>query len=485
MESDEQKPPWKSVDFCPSKHYPVDLTYIPWQDSNVDLLLQAWKDKIALYERYHIWELAKKMANPYECIYTQDDKNFHPSLCMYKPLSRSFYKMIEILSVMQFFETLPKNLAKIRSAHVAEGPGGFIEAFLERAEKHKKIVSSATAMTLKPTDNHTPGWRRANSFLQKHKEVVLHYGIDGTGDMYQKGNQESFIQSVKTGVHLFTADGGFDFSTDYLMQEKRIYHLLICSAIIGLQSLTSGGAFVLKFFDIYGKPTQILISLISSCFKDWCIYKPATSRPCNSERYLLCRGFKNVSKDLLATLTEMETQSLREIYPTDLQPSTPFEKNIKAIVELQKKSLSLAESYIENPVQWKTDFHAHFQKSVNWCSLFQMPALQKQPIAIAVQAVASQMSARVSALRSRMLDAEKDRPLPSCPASTTSFVDYSCDTPPYQLQSQINEDNREQIQEGVLLLPLQTDLQLCTPHIDEPSHEHTLPSLSLKMCVDA
>lgn len=446
METDEQKPPWKSVGFCPSTRTTAEFTYAAWPDTQTDITLQAWKEKIAVYEKYHIWELAKKMANPYECIYTQDDKNFHPSLCMYRPLSRSFYKMIEILSVMKFFESLPKTTQKLRSAHVAEGPGGFIEAFLERAEKHHKLVTSF-AMTLKPTDNHTPGWRRATGFLQKHKEVTLHYGIDGTGDMYQKGNQESFIQSLKTGVHLFTADGGFDFSTDYLMQEKRIFHLLVCSALIGLQSLLPGGAFVLKFFDIYAKPTQILISLISSCFKDWCLYKPATSRPCNSERYLLCRGFKSLPDHLLKTLTEIETQSLRDLYPTDLTYMKQFDTNISEIVELQKKSLSYAENYIKNPNQWKSDFQDHFQKSWQWCSLFQMPALQKQPITVAVQAVVSQMFARVAVQQSRMLDAETNPLPPSCLTSTALSVVSSHDIPLYQLHTQTDAGNHEQIQE--------------------------------------
>jgi hypothetical protein len=48
--------------------------------------------------------------------------------------------MIEILSVLQFFDRLPKTTQKVRSAHVAEGPGGFIEAFFERAERNKKII---------------------------------------------------------------------------------------------------------------------------------------------------------------------------------------------------------------------------------------------------------------------------------------------------------------------------------------------------------
>ena len=415
METDEQKPPWKSVDFCTTTCDLTTILHASWPEITVDSALQKWKEKIALYEKYHIWELAKKMANPYECIYTQDDKHFHPSLCIYRPLSRSFYKMIEILSVLQFFETLPKTTTKLRSAHVAEGPGGFIEAFIERATKHNKIVTS-TAMTLKPTDNHTPGWRRATGFLQRHKEVVLHCGIDGTGDMYQKGNQESFIQAVKPGVHLFTADGGFDFSSDYLIQEKRIYHLLVCSALIGLQSLLPGGAFVLKFFDVSAQPTQILILLIGSCFKNWTLYKPSTSRPCNSERYLICRGFRSLPKDVLSMLTEIETHSLRELYPScSTLDTTRIDTNIGEVIKLQKTALSCAEAYIQNPKKWETDFQSHFQRSISWCSTFQMPALQKQPITAAVQAVVSQMSLRVALLQSQKPGVETDLPLPSCP----------------------------------------------------------------------
>jgi 23S rRNA U2552 (ribose-2'-O)-methylase RlmE/FtsJ len=444
MESDEQKPPWKSVSFC-SNVQQLDPVFGPWPEITVDPALQNSKDKIALYEKYHVWELAKKMANPYECIYTQDDSHFHPSLCLYKPLSRSFYKMIEILSVLEFFGKLPKTTMKLRTAHVAEGPGGFIEAFLERAEKYGKKVTSAVAMTLKPTDNHTPGWRRASNFLQRHKEVILHYGIDGTGDIYQKGNQDSFIDAVKPGVHLFTADGGFDFSTDYLMQEKRIYHLLVCSALTGLQCLLPGGAFVLKFFDIYAKPTQTLISIIISCFQKWTLYKPATSRPCNSERYLLCYGFRSLSPSTLALLTEIETQSLRDLYPSS--ETSIFEENIQKIVKIQKAALTDAEMYIQNPLKWKDDFNLHFRQSITWCSEFNMPATQRQPITAAVQAVVSQMSARVAVLQSRKPDVEISHPLPCGLEVSTLSVDSSCDTPLCPLPNQTDEGSHVQIQE--------------------------------------
>lgn len=454
METDEQKPPWKCVGFFSNINKPqLPTEYGPWPPEALerDPDLQRWKNQIAIYEKAHIWELAKKMANPYECIYTQDDSHFHPSICMYKPLSRSFYKMIEILSVLQFFERLPKTTHKLRTAHVAEGPGGFIEAFFERAEKNKKLITATTAMTLKPTDSQTPGWRRATSFLQKHREITLHYGTDGTGDMYKKENQESFIQTCKPGVHIFTADGGFDFSTDYLLQEKSIYHLLVCSSLIGLQCLVPGGSFVLKFFDIYAKPTQLLISLIRSCFQGWVLYKPATSRPCNSERYLLCRGFRGLPKEVLSALTLLESQSAKGLYPivSQLDDKELFETNIQQIVNLQKAALSDADLYIKDPVLWKSDFRSHFRRSLDWCTTFQMPALQKQPITVAVEAVASQMSARAAALQSRRLGAETGHPPPSDPAWQASSVDCSCDIPPCQSPPQTVSDSHEQTQGAV------------------------------------
>ena len=421
METDEQKPPWRHVDFCSSKQFkfPSLFLFRSWENTIEDNELDTMKKNIEKYEEAHIWELAKKMANPYECIYTQDDSHFHPSLCIYRPLSRSFYKMIEMLKVAKFFEELPKTTQKIRSAHVAEGPGGFIQAFLELAEKNKKTVSSATAITLKPRDSHTPGWRRASSFLQKHPEIILHYGVDESGDIYQKGNQESFIKAVKPGVHFFTADGGFDFSKDYSLQERKIYHLLLCSIQIGIRSLLPGGTFILKIFDIYSHSTQVLISLVSCFFKEWILYKPVTSRPCNSERYLICKGFRSqIPTELFDFFDILEKNSLHGLYPFDENFLTEkekltFSKSIEQLTKLQKESLQRAEQYIQNPSAWQNDFQQYFQKSLQWCHAFHMPSIQKQPIDSAVTAVVSQMSAKVAHLQLQKPDAEKENPHPS------------------------------------------------------------------------
>jgi cap2 methyltransferase len=419
----EEGPPWQRTRFFQTipASPPHLFTFVPWRDPPINEDLSAYKKTIAEYEAAHIWELAKKMANPYELIHTQDDSHFHPSLCIYRPLSRSYFKMIEMLGVLKFYEIIPKTQNKIRSAHVAEGPGGFIEALLETAEHQKKQVQIALAMTLKPTNNSVPGWRRASVFLQRHPEIKLHYGADNTGDIYVKENQTSFIEKAKPGVQLFTADGGFDFSIDYSVQEKRVFQLLLCSSLIGLQCLSTNGCFVLKFFDILSEHTQILIVLLGRCFREWNLYKPATSRPCNSERYFLGKGFRGLRPEILELLLKMEEQSLKGFYPVSEDFITPAEneyiiKHIEGLAITQKESLKKAIAYIHTPSLWEASVRQYFTASHAWCVRFHVPVLQKVVNLTAVAAVVSQMSARAAALQLPKPDAETDLPLPSCPA---------------------------------------------------------------------
>ena len=381
MEPITEKPPWVGLVFqLPAALQPQkQLTWTPtWKEKEHDDL-NLLKQKITPYEENHTWEKVKKLSNPYELVYTNEAPHFPPSLALQKPLSRSYFKMIEMLEISQFFDRIPKTLQSLRSAHVAEGPGGFIEAFLDRAETNRKKVTKAFGMTLKPNGSNIPGWRRAHTFLQKHPEIIIHYGKDGTGDIYKAPNQESFIELCNPKVNLYTADGGFDFSQDYSTQEKDVYPLLISSALIGLQCLQSEGLFVMKLFDIFGEPTHFLIRQITYCFKDWILYKPATSRPCNSERYLICRGFKRCIPDVLQVLVSMET-SIRERgeYPTTEsinwtdEERAYLETHLKTFTEHQTKIILDSFQLIENNLSifsWNKHIHA----AQKWCGSFRIP----------------------------------------------------------------------------------------------------------------
>lgn len=363
----------------------LSFSYGKWKAEECPQLLAA-KEKIAPLEVSRRWELIKKMVNPYEIVYTQEDPHFHPSLSLLKPLSRSYFKLVEILYAMEFFEKMAKTKVKLRTAHIAEGPGGFIQAVFDVAERYNKSVQISTAMTLKATDARVPGWKKAAFFLQQHKEVRLHYGADGTGNAYILENQDSFIGLTKPGVDLFTADGGFDFSINYAEQEEKVFHLLCSSASIGLQSLSTEGCIVLKLFDTFAEPTQILILLLARCFREWCLYKPCMSRPCNSERYFLGRGYRGVPKEILQTIKTIELYSQEGLYPSGLlEFATPEEleylnKDKEQSIRSQLAALEKAMEYRDNPIDWyEYQLPLDFQTSLNWCNKYRIPTNQKHP----------------------------------------------------------------------------------------------------------
>lgn len=360
----------------------------PWDASGCPAL-EAAKEKIAPLEASRRWELIKKMVNPYELVYTHEDTHFHPSLALLKPLSRSYFKMLELLGVLEYFERLPKNTVKLRTAHVAEGPGGFIQAFLDLAERNKRQVGQCTAMTLKPTDSHVPGWRRAAAYLHHHREIKLHYGADGTGDVYQIGNQDSFCTTAGPGVSLFTADGGFDFSLDYSIQEQRVFHLLLCSASIGIRVLARDGCMILKFFDMFSESTQALAILLGRCFREWQLYKPALSRPCNSERYFLGRGFKGCTPAIQRVLLHLQRESLNGRYPTAIA-SIALPEEISYLqtysarnTQEQLTALQRAEQYAAHPEEWYTNqLPKDFEVSQKWCQRYRIPTRFTKPVSV-------------------------------------------------------------------------------------------------------
>jgi len=364
------------------------LSFSPWVDKTPQALIDL-KERIEPLEASGQLELLKKMVNPYEIVYTHDHPAFHPSLAVIKPLSRSYFKMLEILEVLSFYERIPKQIQKFRTAHIAEGPGGFIQAIVDTVERHNKIHAVATAMTLKPVDSRVPGWRRATAFLQRHRHVKLHYGQDATGDIYSLENQASFVEAVSPGVALFTADGGFDFSVNYQIQEQRVFHLLVCSALTAVQSLSADGSLVLKVFDTYSPATKTLLAILSRFFKEWCLYKPCLSRPCNSERYFLGRGFRSCTADRLRPLKEIFLKSTEGLFPeaamTD-DEATYIAAQDNISTELQIKALTQALMYASHPETWYTNqLPKDFATSLAWCHKYRVPTQRIAPISLTYQ----------------------------------------------------------------------------------------------------
>ena len=92
-------------------------------------------------------------------------------------------------------------------------------------------------------------------------------------------------------MDFITADGGFDFSTDFNNQEINMAPLLYGQIVFALCMQKKGGSFVLKIFDCFMKHTIELLMLLSSMYEEVYITKPNTSRSANSEKYIVCKRY--------------------------------------------------------------------------------------------------------------------------------------------------------------------------------------------------
>ena len=241
------------------------------------------KKQIDKHERE--WDIYKKYTNPYE--YINSIVPFKKkSIAKHKPLSRSYFKMIEIMNTFN----IDFSMKPIQSFHLAEGPGGFIEALLHtRNNKNDKYIG----MTLIDNNNdpNIPAWKKSNDFLNKNPNVVIETGIDNTGNILSLDNFLYCKNKYSSSMDIITGDGGFDFSLDFNNQEISIARLLFAQICFAVTMQKKNGIFILKIFDCFMEHSVDLLYILSSFYDKVYIIKPQTSRYANSEKYIVCRDF--------------------------------------------------------------------------------------------------------------------------------------------------------------------------------------------------
>jgi len=261
----------------------------------VSLTLNSYLNNVKkqIDENYDNWDFMKRYTNPYEFIHTVIP-NTKLSVSKMKPLSRSFYKMVEMVNMFRLFNDFDEN--PINTFHLAEGPGGFIEATLHL---RKNSSDKYYGMTLMDDDPNVPGWKKSNHFLETHKNVEIERGVTGTGNLMEVDNLTYCNEKYKNSMNIITADGGFDFSIDFNQQEILATNLLLAQVSFAISMQKVGGHFILKIFDIFTKTTCDIMYLLSSLYKQVYIVKPNTSRLANSEKYIVCKGFKQYPEKLI------------------------------------------------------------------------------------------------------------------------------------------------------------------------------------------
>jgi 23S rRNA U2552 (ribose-2'-O)-methylase RlmE/FtsJ len=267
-------------------------------------------------------------------------------------LSRGFYKLWELLFMFDLIDITKENFV---SAHLAEGPGSFIQATMFFRDMFCKKGSSKNdkfyAITIHPEDTkgHVPELEK--NFIdfyaeEKPRRFFQHITYDkkqiggdltkDNGDLMNPNTLNNFYgganSTVKEKVDFITADGGFEWVNENI-QEQEYFKLLFSQIIFAVNMQKKGGSFVCKFFETFTTTSFKFVSILNSLYDKVFMVKPLTSRQSNSEKYAVCIGFKflesdTLLKNIIKTLNNMhnEIYENKELNIVDIFPYYNFSK---------------------------------------------------------------------------------------------------------------------------------------------------------------
>ncbi len=271
------------------------------------------------------------IVNPFEQSINDypDDIEHYADTFLNKPhiLSRAFYKMWEILYT---FDIASKD--KMTMAGIAEGPGSFIQAFVEFREKYYNATNDKVyGLTIINDSSININRNMVESINKRYNNMIEVIKSDKQQSKSKKPVNEidGDITNIKTikylkdhinnKVDLVTADGGFEWKNENY-QEQEAYILILGEIISALNIQANGGSFVLKIFETFTPITIKLIYILESFYEEMYVYKPFFSRATNSEKYIICKGFKGADvekiKFLEDTLVKCKTDKfINEMFP--------------------------------------------------------------------------------------------------------------------------------------------------------------------------
>jgi 23S rRNA U2552 (ribose-2'-O)-methylase RlmE/FtsJ len=359
----------------------------PIISSSLAFYLSDIKQQIVRYESE--WDIYKRYTNPYEYIHTVVPHK-RKAVAKHKPLSRSYFKMIELV---HFFRILDPYTTKqygthskpISSFHLAEGPGGFIEALVNmRANKQDHYVGMTILDDAK--DSNIPAWKKSQHFLRENPNVAVETGYDKTGDILVLENFDYCVAKYGSSMDIITGDGGFDFSVDFNQQESQIVRLLFAQTAYAISMQKRGGTFILKIFDCFSRASLDILAILSSFYDKVYLTKPQTSRYANSEKYVVCKGFlrndpyKYVPHFRSAFVCMMQNPNAPIAhflkFPNSLYFCTRIEEFNAIFGQQQIENIHYTLSLIDNRhnhEKIETLIKTNSQHSINWCMKHNIP----------------------------------------------------------------------------------------------------------------
>lgn len=328
-----------------------------------------------------IWKKVRWYINPFDFT------------VKYPIINRAFYKYWEIVNNTNLFDEFHQDDIVL---HCAEAPGGFIQGtnmilqqLVTVPEKRKPEVDEEGFTTISKRkerrskhniftislNKDLPQYKSYNLPSYNHeiqtRNLCITYGKDNTGDINNWENIHHITKLTKgKKVYLITGDGGFDEGNDFNHKEQLHYNLIFSEMYAAILHQQQGGHFILKIFDIFTETSLDFLFLLKLCYESIIICKPLTSRPTNSEKYIVCKNFNLTDEQRSIVLNKLEDfknhQELKEKGELRLFDNVPETFSAK-INEINDNMLSRQCEYLERAIKlsYQENFLNVYNESVN------------------------------------------------------------------------------------------------------------------------
>lgn len=369
---------------------------LPTSKDNISNIIKTYKNDIKIANSYsqplfsfgfhsfqHRTKSAMNITNNLET-----NKKFYNIVNIFDPdnikvketLSSGYYKLWEMLSL---FDLASKD--KIVYGAIGEGPGSFVESYIDFREKYFNIKNDKIySVTLKPEkeDNIEDMNKIFLGKLKKNYSDIYSphkTSIKSIADKYT-GKDNGDITDVKTIKNfkkdmvkdnnladLVTADAS-KYVYDKNFKEQESYILFFGEIVAAISVQNKGGDFVLKMFDTFTETSIKMIYILNMFYENTYIYKPLTSLNSEDEKYIICKNFKFNQKDIvkeLKYLTEilnkMDTDKFIDGIITKLIIPDDFINTIKfsniELINKQQITINKIVTFIKNNNYFGEDYH--------------------------------------------------------------------------------------------------------------------------------
>lgn len=277
-------------------------------------------------------------------------------------LRRDFRVEMATIAWAKMFETLGScNLLPedhdqhaVFTVHLCEAPGAFVCAtnhFIRTLRPHWDWDWMAVSLN--------PHYEGNDQLFMIDDDKLINATMDNwffchdsSGDIRKQKNIESIWSAAAARARslgcdkamLVTADGAVESSMDPNNQESITASLHYCELVAAFGVLAEHGNLMWKVFTLFEHSSICCLYLLACCFGRLSVYKPATSKPANSEVYVIGYDFQGISKPVLqALLSHCGNDAFRQraLFSLDELPEG-FLESVQAAAEFFARLICIA-----------------------------------------------------------------------------------------------------------------------------------------------